>query len=80
MVKFKEVKIENVLNWQSQIEINPLKLNELSVTDSKKYPFYGQSTTNNGIIGYFDLDQSVLNNINSLRLYLFIQIIKILFT
>ncbi|GFH41479.1 hypothetical protein Hs30E_00300 [Lactococcus hodotermopsidis] len=44
------------------MEINPLKLNELSISDKKKYPFYGQATINKGIIGYFDLEKNLLNN------------------
>lgn len=66
MVDCKEFKLVRVLNWQPQIEIDPLKLKNLSVDDEPKYPFYGQSTTDNGIIGYYHLDSSVLNNKKSL--------------
>lgn len=66
MVDYKEFKIEQVLKWQAQIEIDPLKVKDLSVDDELKYPFYGQSTTENGIIGYYHLDSGVLNNKNSL--------------
>lgn len=56
-------KIEEVLNWQQNIiELDPLKLNSLTVSIEKKYPFYGQSTTNNGIIEYRHLKDDVLNN------------------
>jgi len=56
-------KIEDVLDWQKNIvELDPLKLNLLSVSKEKKYPFYGQSTTNNGIIEYRHLKDDVLNN------------------
>lgn len=66
MVNCKEFKLDQVLNWQPQIEIDPLKLKDLSVDDKPKYPFYGQSTADNGIIGYYHLDSSVLNNKKSL--------------
>ena len=56
-------KIEDVLAWQKNIsELNPLHLNALTVSEEKKYPFYGQATTNNGIIEYRHLKDEVLNN------------------
>lgn len=61
-----EFTIEQVLNWQPQIEIDPLELKDLSVENEPQYPFYGQATINNGIIGYYSLNPNVLNNINSL--------------
>lgn len=58
-----EFKIEDVLVWQQKItELNPLHLDSLSITNEKKYPFYGQSTINNGIIEYRYLNPEVLNN------------------
>ena len=57
-----EFRIENVLNWQSQKEIDPLKLDELKDKTQKMYPFYGQATTNSGIISYNQLTNRVLNN------------------
>jgi Type I restriction modification DNA specificity domain len=51
-----------VLQWQSQKEIDPLKLEELKDASETMYPFYGQSTTNNGIISYCQLTKEVLNN------------------
>lgn len=65
-MNYKEFRLEDVLNWQPQIEIDPLKIKELSINAEPQYPFYGQSTTENGIIGYYHLDSSVLNNKNSL--------------
>lgn len=62
MVKFKEYKIEDVLTWQSQKEIDPLKIPSLTVKNKTVYPFYGQATLNNGIISYLSLTDSVLNN------------------
>ena len=63
-IKWGEYKIEDVLQWRSQKEIDPLKLDELKDDTEKKYPFYGQSTTNNGIINYHQLVNKVLNNID----------------
>jgi hypothetical protein len=56
-------KIEDVLVWQQGIvEINPLHLDKLSVSREKKYPFYGQAISDNGIIEYVDLQDALLNN------------------
>src|SRR5450830_1917658 len=56
-------KIEEVLVWQKNIsELNPLHLDALTVSAAKKYPFYGQATSNNGIIEYRHLRDEVLNN------------------
>lgn len=63
-MKWGEYRIEDVLQWQSQKEIDPLKLEELKDETEVKYPFYGQSTTNNGIISYCQLTKKVLNNQN----------------
>lgn len=51
-----------MLSWQPQKEIDPLKLSELEDKAEHCYPFYGQSTVNNGIISYNQLKKSVLNN------------------
>lgn len=64
-VEFKDFKLENLFKWQNQKEINPLKIDELSIKNENKYPFYGQSTCNNGIISYLSLNKNVLNNENS---------------
>jgi Type I restriction modification DNA specificity domain len=61
-VEWGEYRIEDVLDWQSQKEIDPLKLVELQDLSELKFPFYGQSTTNNGIISYNQLTKEVLNN------------------
>lgn len=62
-VEWGEFRIEEVLEWQKNIaELNPLKLAEISISDEKKYPFYGQSTTNKGIIKFLHLEGKVLNN------------------
>ncbi|MBP7822969.1 restriction endonuclease subunit S [Candidatus Gracilibacteria bacterium] len=59
-----EYRIEEVLQWQTQKEIDPLKLEELKDESEMMYPFYGQSTTNNGIISYNQLTKKALNNEN----------------
>jgi hypothetical protein len=62
-VRWKEYSLKDVLEWQQNIsELSPLSLDRLSVDDEKKYPFYGQSTTNKGIIEYRHLVDNVLNN------------------
>ncbi|MDI1318455.1 restriction endonuclease subunit S [Flavobacterium sp.] len=61
-VKWGEFKIEEVLQWQSQKEIDPLKLEELKDETENLYPFYGQATINNGIISYNQLTKRVINN------------------
>lgn len=62
MVNFKEYRIEDVLTWQPQKEIDPLKIPDLTVKSNIVYPFYGQATLNNGIISYLSLTERVLNN------------------
>lgn len=57
-------RIEEVLQWQPQKEIDPLKLKELKDETEMFYPFYGQATVNNGIISYHQLTNKVLNNKN----------------
>ena len=63
-VKWGKFRIEDVLQWQSQKEIDPLKLEELRDETEEVHPFYGQATANNGIISYHQLINSVLNNEN----------------
>ena len=60
--EFEEFRIEDVLDWQPQKEIDPLKLEKLKDINQKLYPFYGQATINNGIISYNQLVDEVLNN------------------
>ena len=58
-----QFKIEDVLVWQKNIaELNPLHLDSLTISKEKIYPFYGQATSNNGIIEYRHLKDEVLNN------------------
>ena len=61
-IEWKMFRIEDVLEWQPQKEIDPLKLEKLKDVNKKLYPFYGQATINNGIISYNQLVDEVLNN------------------
>ncbi len=61
-MKTKQFKISEVLQWQPQKEIDPLKINDLTVEGDYSYPFYGQATINNGIISFHTLTSKVLNN------------------
>ena len=61
-IEWKMFRIEDVLEWQPQKEIDPLKLDKLKDKNQKLYPFYGQATLNNGIISYNQLVEEVLNN------------------
>jgi len=63
-MEWKEFKIEKVLDRMPQKEIDPLKIPNLRIEWECKYPFYGQSTLNNGVISYEYLKDSVLNNSN----------------
>ena len=61
-VRWGEFRIEDVLEWQPQKEIDPLKLEELKDESEPFYPFYGQATIDNGIISYNQLTKDALNN------------------
>ena len=61
-VEWGEFKIEDLLNWQSQKEIDPLAIDELKDEKEQMYPFYGQATINNGVISFLRLTNKVLNN------------------
>lgn len=61
-MKTKQFKISKVLQWQPQKEISPLEIKNLTIEGGFSYPFYGQSTLNNGIISFETLTPDVLNN------------------
>ena len=61
-IEWRVFRMEDVLEWQPQKEIDPLKLDKLKDKNQKLYPFYGQATLNNGIISYNQLVEKVLNN------------------
>ena len=52
-MKFCDFKLDKLFQWQSQKEIDPLKISSLEDHKMEKYPFYGQATINNGIISYY---------------------------
>jgi len=60
--KWAEFKLSDIFDWQSQVEINPLHLEKIKISNKEKYPFYGQATANNGIITHCELKEEVLNN------------------
>ncbi len=53
--------LSEILNMQKQVEISPIQA-YYDKGNGKKYPFYGQSKINNGIISYISLDDKFLNN------------------
>ncbi|MDR1032626.1 MAG: restriction endonuclease subunit S [Candidatus Nomurabacteria bacterium] len=55
-------RISDLFEWQNVHEINPQHILRLKVEGGAKYPFYGQSTSNNGIIDHYSLSARVLNN------------------
>lgn len=62
-IEWGEFRIEDILDWQLQIkEINPLHIPNLTDNNENLFPFYGQSTVDNGIIDYIKLKKEVLNN------------------
>lgn len=61
-MKTKKFKISEILTWQPQKEIDPLKIKDLTIPNGEVYPFYGQATLNKGIISYESLIDKVLNN------------------
>lgn len=62
-VSWSTFNLQSVLSWQKRIaEINPLHIESLSLSDKQKFPFYGQSTINNGVMKYLHLKEEVLNN------------------
>lgn len=61
-MKFCDFKLDKLFQWQSQKEIDPLKISSLEDHKMEKYPFYGQATIDNGIISYLSLCDDVLNN------------------
>ena len=61
--KWGEFKVGDLLVMQSQIELNPIEAFKKNKSNNDvKYPFYGQSSENNGIIDYYYLGEELLNN------------------
>lgn len=66
MTCFKEIKLIEVLNWIPNIKrIKPVDIEKYTVLNTRKYPFYGQQLTNNGIVDYIAVEDRFLNNKNS---------------
>ncbi len=64
---YTQFELNKVFEWVKGVsEINPLHLDDLEDLSQPFYPFYGQSTTNNGIISYRRLRSDVLNNTDAL--------------
>ena len=63
--KWNEFVLSEIFDMQKQTEISPIQAYYDNV-DGIKYPFYGQSKMNNGIISYISLDDKYLNNKNAL--------------
>lgn len=63
--KWKEFVLSEIFDMQKQTEISPIQA-YYDDGDGIKYPFYGQSKMNNGIISYISLDDKYLNNKNAL--------------
>lgn len=62
MTLMKEFKVKKILEWQRKIQISPRDI-PLYLTKSKnKYPFVGQSSKNNAVVGFLSLDEKLLNN------------------
>lgn len=63
--EWKEFLLSEILDMQKQSEISPIQA-YYDDREGIKYPFYGQSKMNNGIISYISLDEKYLNNKESL--------------
>ncbi len=66
---WKQFCLKDIFEWNSQIEINPA-LTYNSIDAETLYPFYGQSSVNNGIIAYVNIGEKYLNNVDSKTLLL----------
>lgn len=61
--KWKDFIFGKIFQMQKQKEISPIYAYNKNMQQEKKYPFYGQSSENNGIISYISLeDRTLLNN------------------
>lgn len=60
-----EFRVGTLLNMEKQIELSPIEAFNKNAPNDIKYPFYGQSSENNGIIDYYYLGEELLNNRDS---------------
>lgn len=66
LTSFRETKLVDVLNWIPSIKrIKPVDIEKYTISNTQKYPFYGQQLTNNGIVDYIAVEDRFLNNKNS---------------
>lgn len=64
MTIFKQTKLIDVLYWIPGIKrVKPIDIASYRIDSDEKYPFFGQSSTNNGIIEYMSIDSKFLNNV-----------------
>lgn len=64
MTVFKQTKLIDVLYWIPGIKrVKPIDIASYRIDSDEKYPFFGQSLTNNGIIEYMSIDSKFLNNV-----------------
>ena len=65
MASFKKIKLVDVLNWIPNVKrIKPVDIETYTVSNTSKYPFYGQQLMNNGIVDYIAVEDRFLNNRN----------------
>lgn len=62
MTLMKKFKVENILEWQPKIQVSPSDIPLYLIKSKKKYPFIGQSSKNNAVVGFLSLDEKLLNN------------------
>ena len=62
---WKEFKVGELLQMQHQIELSPIDAFNNNIPNDITYPFYGQSSENNGIIDFYYLFENLLNNKDS---------------
>lgn len=65
LIKYKQFRVGDILTWQKKIQIKPMDVPNLSIKGGNLYPFIGQSSSNNAIVGYLRVDPRYLNNIES---------------
>lgn len=72
MTTFKQTKLIDVLDWIPGIKrVKPIDIAMYRIESDKKYPFYGQSVTNNGIIEHMSIHSIFLNNVEK-NIYLLV--------
>ncbi|CAM3563130.1 restriction endonuclease subunit S [Paenibacillus lupini] len=65
MIEYKKFRVGDILTWQKKIQIRPLDIPSLTIEDGELYPFVGQSSANNAIVGFLRVDHRYLNNVES---------------